>query len=241
MTTEATPNKRWNSHKAAIKHNNGCPLLTNAFKKYGIKSFKFEIIIICFDEDSYKYEKEYIKKYNSLHPNGYNYTEGGEPGGNFKNKTHNQETRKILSEKAKEWNKNNKEKLKILVSNGLKKSDKWKKAIEEKRIGTHPKNKENKSDETKSKISNSLKKYYESSESINKGSKNKEKHSEILTRVNGRKMLQYSLNNELLASFDSINLAAKHTGIGRRNIQANAAGRSKTAGGYIWKYKSINE
>ena len=65
MTTEATPNKRWNSHKAAIKHNNGCPLLTNAFKKYGIKSFKFEIIIICFDEDSYKYEKEYIK--NIIH------------------------------------------------------------------------------------------------------------------------------------------------------------------------------
>jgi hypothetical protein len=35
-------------------------------KKYGIENFTFEILIICFDEERYKFEMEYIKKYNSM-------------------------------------------------------------------------------------------------------------------------------------------------------------------------------
>lgn len=41
----------------------------------------------------------------------------------------------------------------------------------------------------------------------------------------------------MIASFTSLIEAAKQTNIKRTNIGNNLAGVSKTAGGYIWKYK----
>ena len=67
---------RWNIHKNPKKK--GCPLLKNSINKYGLENFKFEVIIICFDQDLNKFEIEYIKKYNSQTPNGYNILPGGE-------------------------------------------------------------------------------------------------------------------------------------------------------------------
>jgi group I intron endonuclease len=58
------------------KHSIGT-LLLNALKKNGIDNFKFQIICICFDEDCNQYEKDYIKKYNTMKPNGYNMQDGG--------------------------------------------------------------------------------------------------------------------------------------------------------------------
>lgn len=62
VTTKNNPNERWRGHKDSIKSGRGCPLLRGAFNKYGEDAFKFEVIIICFDEDVYNYEKEYILK-----------------------------------------------------------------------------------------------------------------------------------------------------------------------------------
>ena len=76
-TKKSNPELRWNEHIKSINKNKGCPALKDAIKKYGLNRFKFEVIIICFDEDRYKYEKEYIKKYNSQIPNGYNILPGG--------------------------------------------------------------------------------------------------------------------------------------------------------------------
>ena len=83
-------NSRWNSHKN-LKHKTVGQILLNAYKKYGIDNFTYKIICICFDEDTNKYEKEYIKMYNTLYPNGYNLLEGGN---NYK---HNEYTKKIIS------------------------------------------------------------------------------------------------------------------------------------------------
>jgi group I intron endonuclease len=86
-TKKNNPYLRWNEHKRKIIHGNGCPALQDSVKKYGIDNFTFKILIICFDEDRFKYEIEYIKKYNSIVPNGYNLTKGGE-GGGFYGKKH---------------------------------------------------------------------------------------------------------------------------------------------------------
>jgi group I intron endonuclease len=99
-TKQTDPETRWKKHKNSIKKGIGCPALQDAVKKYGIDFFKFEILIICFDEDRYKYEIEYIKKYNSKVPNGYNILDGG-PGGSFKGKKHTEETKKRISENLK--------------------------------------------------------------------------------------------------------------------------------------------
>ena len=90
-TKKSNPYLRWNEHKRKIDQGIGCPALQDAVKKYGIENFTFEVLIICFDEDRYRFEIEYIKKYNSIAPNGYNLTKGGE-GGGFYGKKHSQET-----------------------------------------------------------------------------------------------------------------------------------------------------
>jgi group I intron endonuclease len=96
VTTGANPNERWRNHKSAIRANIGCPFLQTAFKKHGEDAFKFEVLIICFDEDVFKFENDYIVKYNSMIPNGYNAAEGGKIGMSFLGKTHTEETKKII-------------------------------------------------------------------------------------------------------------------------------------------------
>lgn len=67
---------RWKQHKVKDSKTIGNYLLS-AYNKYGIENFTYKIICICFDEDCNKYEEEYIKKYNTLVPNGYNLQTGG--------------------------------------------------------------------------------------------------------------------------------------------------------------------
>jgi group I intron endonuclease len=230
QTIQDDPYWRWDSHRCDIKAGRGCPLLRRAVNKYGVDNFKFEVLIICFDDDIYKYEKNYIKKCNSLTPSGYNASEGGEPGGNFKGKTHTEEVRNILREKATAWNNNPENKIRLgqLIRIGLLNSEKWKKAKEEGRIGTHGNHRTSQTDSTKNKISESLKEYYKSHPEINM----------VRNKIGrkGRRVSQYDLNNILIETYNSIKEAAEKSGVDKRNIQSNASKRSKTAGGYIWEY-----
>lgn len=103
VTTKDNPNERWSNHKSAIRANIGCPFLQKAVKKYGEESFKFEVLIICFDDDVFKFENEYILKNNTMSPNGYNIATGGIKGPSFLGKHHSEETKHILSKKSREY------------------------------------------------------------------------------------------------------------------------------------------
>jgi len=105
-TKKSNPNLRWTEHKRKIEQGIGCPALQCSVKKYGIENFKFEVLIICFDEDRYKFEIEYIKKYNSIAPNGYNLTKGGE-GGGFYGKNHTPDSIKKIFNTTKQMYLNN--------------------------------------------------------------------------------------------------------------------------------------
>jgi group I intron endonuclease len=171
-TTESCPEKRWKRHCQAITRGSGCPALRDAILKYGIQNFKFQVIIICFDESTSELEKEYIKRNNSIVPNGYNITPGGE-GGGFIGKSHSDKTKLKLSITAKKLF-NNQDRIKEcsertkkyyelegsrqLASERLLKSEKWKKALSEGRVGT---NKSPPTAETKEKIRIGLLKYNE--------------------------------------------------------------------------------
>ena len=116
-------NWRWREHKRKIEINKGCPALRDAVKKYGIEIFEFSVIIICFDDERFKYEKEYIKKYNSVVPNGYNITGGGE-GGGFQGKKHTEQVKTDIRNQSKqkyidntELRKQISERNKIMMSN----------------------------------------------------------------------------------------------------------------------------
>jgi group I intron endonuclease len=183
-TKQSNIEVRWKQHKNTIKNGVGCPALQHSVKKYGIENFKFEILLICFDEDRYKYEIEYIKKYNSKVPNGYNILDGG-PGGGFEGKTHSEETKTRMSENMKGINHPNygkkcsEEKLKKMseVMKGANLGKKMSDETLEKRklkLINNP--------EIKEKISNSLKEY----------------HKNKVIKINIIKIRQYDLNNILV-------------------------------------------
>jgi len=66
---------RWKQHCNGNRHSLA---LSNAIKKYGIDGFNIEIVDFAENlEELNKKEEEYINKFNSLAPNGYNLMTGG--------------------------------------------------------------------------------------------------------------------------------------------------------------------
>jgi group I intron endonuclease len=124
QTREATIEKRFTNH---TKKSSNCRYLKSAINEYGKDKFKISIICICFDEDLDTYEKEYISKFNSLIPSGYNLKYGGQC-----QSRHSEETKKKISESMHKFYKENSQRnrpqqnkkhsaeTKIKISNALK-------------------------------------------------------------------------------------------------------------------------
>jgi group I intron endonuclease len=236
-TKKSNPYLRWNEHKRKIEQGIGCPALQDAVKKYGIDNFKFEVLIICFDEDRYKIEMEYIKKFNSISPNGYNLTIGGE-GGGFYGKKHSQETINNISIKMKQKyidnpelrNENSKKQkiimntpeIKLKIREGLKNSEKWKNSIK----GNH--NKKVHTEETKDKIKSTSKIYFNNNENIIK-------HREAMSKSLGFNIIQYDMKSNFINKFCSINEASRQTGISSSTIGKVLRQNTNIAGNCIWK------
>ena len=246
QTKQKDPQYRWIDHIRTIKYGNGCPLLTASAKKYGIENFKFEVIIICFDEDLNKYEIEYIKKYNTITPNGYNVSDGGHINNGFKNKRHSEETKQKLREIVLKRFQDPNELLrhrqciqKFYDNDGIAKSKKWKEALERRKLhkneckarGTYKK-KGALSQELKNRISKSVKEYFNNEDIRNK-------HSQIMVTKVGRKISQYTKDDIFIKQFNSIKEGAIYNKISEKGISACLNGRSNTSGGFKWKYIDI--
>lgn len=217
---------RWKQHR---KQRSCGRCLLSAYKKYGIDKFKFQIICICFNEDCDIYETEYITKFNTLSPNGYNLEAGG------KNAGCHPETRMLLSEKL----------------SGKTIPDAVRAKISEAHKGEKNYNfGKNFTDEVKKNISNARKKFFEKM-------KEDGTYDDYVKKIYGERIKtgmfqkgsgkiydnrkpvgQYDLTNNLLATFPSILDAAKAIGITYPNIARVCRGDkySKTAGGFVWKY-----
>jgi group I intron endonuclease len=200
---------RWRQHKTCKKDTIGS-YLYNAYMKYGIDNFEYKIICICFDEDCNEFEENYIKKYNSIYPNGYNL----KPGGN--NNKMNQEVKLLLKEKSKG---------RISHNKGKNMSDEQKEKLRNAALYWHSTNKISVKDETKNKISESLKNFYIENKNINSRS---------------IKVEQYDLNNNYIKTHNSISEAAEEVGISQMMINRASSSESKyssykTAKGFIWK------
>lgn len=186
-------NLRWKAHKNLAKLDKGCPALKEALNKYGVENFKFEVLIICFDEDRLIYEKEYIKKYNTIAPNGYNISEGGVERG-FTGLKHTDETKKKISNASKaqfanlEKRKEMSERMKKMnVENNMVEkrlnSENWIKYIHDLKSGAY---KRDISAESKQKISDSIKEYYRQNKDTKPELREKlDKWTEILKNKKG--------------------------------------------------------
>jgi len=209
QTIRKNINDRWRQHKSCKKDTVG-NYLYNAYMKYGLQNFEYKLICICFDEDCNKLEKEYIKKLNTLYPNGYNLQVGG---GN-----HN--LSEEIKNKIKEKNKG-----KVNHNKGKKLSEEQKIKLRQSALKWHQNNNIIITNETKQKISESLKKYY--TENSNKN-------------VRCVKVQKYDLKGNYIKTYNSINEAAKDVGITQMMINRASSNEEKyssykTAKGYIWK------
>jgi group I intron endonuclease len=73
--TVHTMEKRWRQH-CRSKH--GCRALYGAIREYGKKAWKHEVLEVVFTKDAAnRSERSWIRRRNSLSPNGYNLTAGG--------------------------------------------------------------------------------------------------------------------------------------------------------------------
>jgi group I intron endonuclease len=257
------PKVRWSAHK---RIDSNCIYLKRAFEKYGIENFEFKVLIICFDEDVYKYEIEYIKKFNTVVPNGYNLSEGGTSG--FSGCKHSEETKLILSEKSQKYfdNEENLKKNSDLVLEGLKnidisdkmeKSEKWQNVLINHKFGYNQAVPVIQLDND----NNEIAKFYSIAEASQKTNTNSKSLLRVLNglqiKAGGFKwikdisnneiivsnsqsiaIIQYSLDNIKLKEYISIAQAAKVNNFSKSAISANLKGESKTSNGFIWKYKN---
>jgi group I intron endonuclease len=211
---------RWKAHRS--KKRSVGKILHNAYKKYGYDNFDYKIICICFDEDTNKYEEEYIKKYNTVHPNGYNLLQGGN------NRKHNEETKRLISEIMKGEN-NSCHGSKITPEKRKMLSDRMKKYNLEIRLKKQQENILEYSDkiilhhkyERKEKISNSLTDYYK-------------KCNELGIKTGAKRIKQYDLNGNFIKEYYSISEAAREVNVYRTVISRACEKNNGTAGGYRW-------
>lgn len=218
--------QRWKSHRKVNNPNVGS-YLKAAYKKYGIDNFKFQIICICFDEDCDKYEDEYIKKFNTLCPNGYNLKTGGN------SVKYTEESKQLMSIRQKE----------IMTNERRKKiSDRFKgKQLSEQhtqQLSTIHKNRwKNMPVEEKENLLQQRRENpnYDKLKTLNPIS-----YNAFMKHINEKKRRvgKYDSNDVLLEEFESITHASKSTNICYSNISAvcRKVPRYNTAGGFIWKY-----
>lgn len=89
---------RLNGHKSAagnLTKKDGCRCLNNAIRKHGWDEFTKDIILECDNDELNFYEAYFIKEYDSLAPNGYNLTLGGDS-----NKEYSEQTIQKMRESA---------------------------------------------------------------------------------------------------------------------------------------------
>ena len=94
---------RWNNHIKAAKRGSKT-YFHKAIRKYGKDSFIIEQIAEASSkEELNRLEITYIQKYNSLVPNGYNTSTGGEGGDNFTNNPNIESIKQHMSEGRKRY------------------------------------------------------------------------------------------------------------------------------------------
>ncbi len=193
-------------------------------------------------------ERFYIKKYNTIVPNGYNILEGGIGGAGFKGKKHTEEVRERLSKinkirgtdpkylaEASERGKRQMEKVKaegIDWGKTVRNSVKFQKAMEQRRVGVAGREGGCHTEESKEKISESLKKHF----ATHAGHiPNIDNHRKAIAKAVGVKVHRCDFDNNLLNTYESISDAARAIGITKGAIQFCLSGKHKTAGGFKWR------
>ena len=196
-----------------------------AIQKYGWENIKHEILYTNLSEAEAKgMEMNLIREYNSNNENyGYNITSGGGGASGYKQSSEHIEKRMLkTAEKRRGKPLSESQRLKIKMNN----SKYW---------SGKPR-----SEETKRKISESLKGRSIPKEVIEKRTKTYKKNhppKEKQPSHYRKPVVQLSIKDEsVIAVYPSAREASQGTGVRYQDIWCCMNGRQKTAGGFKWKY-----
>jgi len=187
--------------------------LYNSLKKYGCENHVFEVIEECFEDNINEREIYWINHFDSV-INGLNLKYGGIGG------RHSEETKQNIS--------------KSLM--GKKQSKKTIEKRSQKLKG------QKRSDYTKQLMSEAAKgKIITWGDKISEAKKNSTyRHpKEIMDKIaqkNSKPIEQYTPSGILLNTYPSAMEGMRQTGVKNDNINQNLKGKSKSAGGFVWKY-----
>lgn len=230
--TKQKPELRWcngNGYKYNIH-------FFRAIQKYGWDNFEHEIVCDCLTKDEAEQcEIDLIKEYNSTDKNfGYNI----DLGGNLKPPMSDETKRKLseanLGKKASEETRRKMSaslKGRVITKEHAQKISKalaGKKHPERCGENHHMYGKHH-TDETKRKISES--------KTGKPGHPMSEELKEKLIEIWSKPIWQYSLDGDFIKEWESATKAGKVLEINSNDISSCCAGRIKTSGGFIWKYK----
>lgn len=204
---------RYKKHMYNINDLSHQEVLYKAFRKYGVENFSYEILEkfeIYSLEKLNKLEQEYIKKYNTLIPNGYNMIPGGNNGAGL-SKGIEVEQYSLSGEYVQTFSsaKQASEELNINHSN----------------ICACCRNERNIAGDYQWKYSKSNKEIF--------------KITKVKIPIYDNIIQQYDKNNNLIREYKTIFEANNITGIHSGNISSCCKGTRKSAGGYYWKIKQV--
>ena len=193
-------------------------LWTKVLKKRPKELIKEEYIKTCYSEEEMcRDEQYYIKFFDTLYPNGYNLTEGGEGG------IHCEETRKKISDAHKG---------KPAPNKGKPMSEEQKKKLSFARKGKSSPNKgKHLSEDYKRKIS-------ESKKGKMVGDKNPfygKCHTEEFKKKMSKKVLQFTLDGEFVREWPSIQECGRN-GFCQSAVTMCCQGKRKSHKGFKWCY-----
>ena len=232
-------------------------IIKNIYKKRP-ETLKEEYIKTCYSEEEMNSDEQYcIEVFDTLYPNGYNLTKGGDGGEipceeirkkislKLKGKpAHNkgvpmsEESKRKMSESRKGKLHTEETKKKISESNkgkpsamlGKKHSEESKKKMGESRSGKkNPFFGKHHTEETRKKIS-----------TANKGKQRSEETRRKLSKSNtngkcSKKVLQFTLNGDFIKEWPSVSECGRN-GFDFRNVAACCQGKRKSAYGFKWCY-----
>lgn len=205
-----------------------CPHFYPAIEKYGWENIKHEILFEGLTkEESEQKEIELIAEYKSNQREyGYNIANGGNAAGSCSEKT-----RKLIGQKSKGRIPNEEARNKMsLARKGIQFTEEHRRkisiALKGKNRGKHP------NEETRAKLSAVHKGKPKSEEMKRKNSLAQMEDKNHMAKA----VIQYDLNNNIIAHYGAAKEAERITGASRSNIVRCCKGQMKKANGYIWRY-----